>query len=195
MCVNDLEVTHFKAAFAGVRPKALSKVDRTEHVHSLPMGGAIAMASFYAGQFLSNPRYINASMWDTFEGYASYYLMKQPHLDVFKYIEWREDLVEKTLLGQYDWELARDTKTTWRIGDGTAPFYNYIYHSVLALTEFDTFRSNQIREGHITREQGLELVDRDNRPRWESMREYFSMINVDMADAVRAVSRMPRKYQ
>lgn len=194
MCVNDLEVTHFKAAFAGVRPKALSKVDKTEHVHSLPMGGAIAMAGFYAGQFLSNPRYINASMWDTFEGYASYYLMKQPHLDVFKYIEWREDVVEKALLGQYDWELARDTKTTWRIGDGTAPFYNYIYHSVLALTEFDTFRSNQIREGHITREQGLELVDRDNRPRWESMREYFSMINIDMADAVRAVSRMQRMY-
>ena len=27
-------------------------------------------------------------------------------------------------------ELAPDTRTTWRIGDGTAAFYNYIYYTV-----------------------------------------------------------------
>ena len=31
--------------------------------------------------------------------------------------------------------------------DGTAGFYNYVYHTVAGFTEHDTFRSNQIREG------------------------------------------------
>lgn len=46
-----------------------------------------------------------------------------------------------------------DTNTTWRIGDGTAAFYNYVYYTVAGFTEHDTFRSNQIREGQMTREE------------------------------------------
>ena len=29
-----------------------------------------------------------------------------------------------------EWESADDTKSTWRIGDGTASFYNYIYYII-----------------------------------------------------------------
>lgn len=195
MCSNHLEATHFKAGFSGVRPKILAANDKTEHMHQLPMAATAKMASFYGGQFVANPSYVNASVWDTLEGAASYYIMKQPHLDIFDYIEWRESEIEKQLLSHYDWEIAADADTTWRIGDGTAPFYNYIYMTVAGLTEFDTFRSNQIREGHITRDEALELIKRDNAPRWPSMRDYFSMINVDIADAVRAVSRMPKLYE
>ena len=51
-------------------------------------------------------------------------------------------------------EFAKDSKTSWRIGDGTASFYNYIYYTIAGFTEHDTFRSNQIREGVISRDQG-----------------------------------------
>ena len=44
------------------------------------------------------------------------------------------------------------------IGDGTAAFYNYVYQTIAGFTEHDTFRSNQIREGMITREQAMQLV-------------------------------------
>jgi glucosamine--fructose-6-phosphate aminotransferase (isomerizing) len=67
-------------------------------------------------------------------------------------------------LAEYDWEKAPDTNTTWRIGDGTAAFYNYVYYTVTGFTEHDTFRSNQIREGDLNREEALALVEDENRP-------------------------------
>ena len=46
-------------------------------------------------------------------------------------------------------------------------FYNYLYYIVLGFTEHDTFRSNQIREGQITREEALQMVKEDNKPRYQ----------------------------
>lgn len=54
--------------------------------------------------------------------------------------------IEKVILEEYDWERAEGRDETWRIGDGTAPFYNYIYYKLAGFTEFDTFKSNQIRK-------------------------------------------------
>ena len=57
------------------------------------------------------------------------------------------------MLDSYGWERAVDTSSTWRLGDATAPFYNYIYYTVAGFTEHDTFRSNQIREGGNIKDQ------------------------------------------
>ncbi len=35
------------------------------------------------------------------------------------------------IINEYDWETSADTPTTWRIGDGTAGFYNYIPNLVV----------------------------------------------------------------
>ena len=42
-----------------------------------------------------------------------------------------DENIVNNVLDQYDWERAPDTNTTWRIGDGTAAFYNYIYYNAL----------------------------------------------------------------
>jgi glucosamine--fructose-6-phosphate aminotransferase (isomerizing) len=90
--------------------------------------------------------------------------------------------------------LADDTECTWRIGDGTAAFYNYIYTTVAGFSEHDTFRSNQIREGQLTRDRAMELVERDNQPRWKSIREYTQLINIDFDEAIRVIDRIPKLY-
>ena len=46
---------------------------------------------------------------------------------MFDYTRWNEKTIEDTIINNYDWEKAIDTKSTWRIGDGTAKLYNYIY--------------------------------------------------------------------
>lgn len=81
---------------------------------------------------------------------------------------WREQEIDSTLSG-YGWELAPDTTTTWRIGDGTAAFHNYAYARVAEFTEHDTFRSNRIREGLMAREDALSLVGAENQPRYQSV--------------------------
>ena len=52
-------------------------------------------------------------------------------------MKWDENEINKTLINDYEWELAPDTTTTWRIGDGTAAFYNYVY-KLAGFTEHDT---------------------------------------------------------
>jgi hypothetical protein len=95
----------------------------------------------------------------------------------------------------YDWELAPDTVSTWRIGDGTAAFYNYIYYNVAGFTENDTFRSNQIRQGAIAREQALKLIEVENQPRWESLQWYAATIGFSLDDALQVIAAMPRLWE
>ena len=72
---------------------------------------------------------------------------------------WDENEIVNTIINEYGWETSPETDTTWRIGDATAAFYNYIYYRIAGFTEHDTFRSNQIREGQITREQAIKFVE------------------------------------
>ncbi len=188
---NQLENTDFKVGFCGVSPS----FDKTRPDY-LSLGSKMKMMGFYAKEFLLNPAFINASIKDTLESFYAYY--QAPRTDfyqLFDWIKWDEKEIESTLFNEYDWELAPDTKSTWRIGDGTAPFYNYIYYTVTGFSEFDTFRSNQIREGLITREQGLEFIYEENKPRFESLKWYLDAIDVDFERAVKVVNNMPKMYQ
>ena len=98
------------------------------------------------------------------------------------------------LINNYDWETAPDTSSTWRIGDGTAAMYNYIYYKVAGFTEHDTFRSNQIREGDISRSLALELVREENKPRYPNLKWYLDCINLDFADVIRTINNIESYY-
>jgi hypothetical protein len=98
-------------------------------------------------------------------------------------------------LRDYGWELAPDTSTTWRIGDGTAAFYNYVYYTVAGFSEHDTFRSNQIREGQMTRERALQLVEDENQPRYQNIRWYLDTLGLDFEDVIKTVNNIPKLYK
>ena len=94
-------------------------------------------------------------------------------------------------LNLYDWEKAPDTNTTWRIGDGTAAFYNYIYFKVAGFTEHDTFRSNQIREGQLSRKEALKLIEDENSPRYANIKWYLDTINIDFKRSIKRINEIP----
>jgi len=185
-CANPLENTDFKSGFCNVSPDFEKK-----RVDYLSLGRKARLASYYAMRFLQNPRYLNSSLQDTFGAFLAYYV--EPRRDfyfIFDHFIWNEDEVNRTLLGEYDWELSPDSPSTWRIGDGTAPFYNYIYMTARGFTEFDTFRSNQIREGQITRDQAMASIIEENRPRIPSLRWYLDTINLDFNDTIRRINTL-----
>ena len=103
-------------------------------------------------------------------------------------------MINSKLVNEYDWEIAPDTSTTWRIGDGTAAFYNYVYYTVAGFTEHDTFRSNQIREGQMSRERALELVHDENQPRYQNIRWYLDTLGMDFVDVIRVINKIPKMY-
>lgn len=183
---NPLENTDFKTGFCGVPPD----FDKSR-VDYLSMSRKLRLAIYYASRFATNPGYVNSSLLDTGKAFLSYYI--EPRRDfffMFSHMVWNEDEVNKTIIGDYDFELAPDSTSSWRIGDGTAPFYNYIYMTARGFSEFDTFRSNQIREGHITREQAMKAIVVENRPRVESLRWYLDVVGLDFNDTVRRINQL-----
>ena len=188
---NKLENTDFKAGFAGIKPNF-----EKERIDKQTTLAKLQMPLYYMRNFATNPGYLNASLADTYSAFKAYYTEpREVYLLLFDYIPWNEEMLERTLKDEYNWEISPDTTSTWRIGDGTAAFYNYVYGLVAGFTEFDTFRSNQIREGMIMREEGLAHVLRENRPRFESMQWYFETIGVDMERALKVINAIPRRYQ
>ena len=184
--MNPLERTDFKVGFCGI-----DESYHKEFHYDPKLINKLRLGAFYATQFLKNTAYINASLLDTAFAYFSYYLIPKDYTSMFDYLPWHEEEVESVLLGQYGWEMSPDTKSSWRIGDGTAAFYNYIYLKVAGFSENDTFRSNQIREGLISRETAIQKIYEDNKPRVASIAWYFDTIGLDAVEAIKVINRIP----
>jgi glucosamine--fructose-6-phosphate aminotransferase (isomerizing) len=188
-CTNHFEKTDFKVGFCGVRPQSVEiRLNRISAARKLQL------VAYYLKNYLLNPGYINASLIDTATAFFSYYFINQDFLYLFDYLPWREDEINRTLIEHYDWELAQDTNTTWRIGDGTAPFYNHIYMTVAGFSEYETFRSNQIREGLMTREEALRLTELENISRVQSIQDYCRVIGVDFDATMAVIDSIPKLY-
>ena len=188
--VNPLEVTHFKTGFLGIAPDFEEK-----RVYS---HGVMKQLRYHSKRFmamLQSPGYFNSSLWDTLSGeYYRSFTEKKDYYHIFDYWRWDENIINDTLINQYSWEKAIDTSTTWRIGDGTAAFYNYVYYTVAGFTEHDTFRSNQIREGQISRDEALELVNDENRPRYQNIKWYLDTLGLNFEDVIKVVNSIPKLY-
>lgn len=188
--VNPLEVTHFKAGFLGVKPDFEEK-----RVYMHGISKQLNYQWLRLKAMMKSPGYFNSSLWDTISGeYYRSFTEKKDYYHIFDYWRWDEKIIDDTL-AQYDWELATDTNTTWRIGDGTAAFYNYLYYTVAGFTEHETFRSNQIREGQITREKAMELVLDENRPRYQNIRWYLDAVGLDFKEVISVVNKIPKLYE
>lgn len=187
--VNPMETTHFKTGFLGIRPSFENK--------SVYNNGYKAQLEYQYKryrQYIKNPSYFNSSIYDTLSGeYWRSINKKTDYFHIFDYWTWDENVVNSTLK-DYNWEWANDTSTSWRIGDGTAALYNYVYATVAGFTEHDTFRSNQIREGMISRDEALKLIKLENQPRYESIQWYLRSINLDFTDVISIINKIPKLY-
>lgn len=187
---NLFEKTNFKSGFCGIKPG----FDKTS-IYALSNKSKFKLAAFYGKEFLLNPAYLNSSIMDSCTAFKSYYMIKHQNVNVYNYIRWDEEKIMKILTNEYEWEIDPGTKTTWRIGDGTAAFYNYIYYTVAGFTENDTFRSNQIREGQLSRAEALELANEENRPRFDSLKWYCDTIQIDFLNTIRSVNNIRNLYE
>ena len=97
-------------------------------------------------------------------------------------------------MNNYGWETSTETNETWRIGDGTAPFYNYIYYRIAGFTEIDTFKSNQIREGLLSRDDAIKDIEKSNQTMVNAFLCYCNTINIDALRAVKIINSMKILY-
>lgn len=181
--LHALEVTNFKTGFADVNESS-----RQEKLTGISNLNKLKLSTHYLINFLKNPRYINSTIPDTFMAFIYYYIRGRDYYSIFDYIPWNESEIISVIKENYGWEGSADGELTWRIGDGTAPFYNYIYLRHSGFCENDTFRSNQIREGLISRCDAINLLKKDNIIDVKAYKWYCDTIGINAADALNSIN-------
>jgi len=188
---NPYETTTFKTGFMGI-----SEVIPQGNAKDISSRARIALLTRYVAEYLRNPAYINRSLASAVASFFAFYvtdvLSQVDWVPFYHYVRWQEDEVLEAIRGELGWISPEDTILTWRIDDATAPFYNYLYLSIAGFTENDTFRSNQIREGVMTREEALRLAVTENEPRLEAMRSYLESLGLDYEMVKANVDDIPK---
>jgi len=155
----------------------------------------IKMFLFYSSQFLLNPYYINSALWDNFSGYLNAFIKKENFLHFFNYIKWDEEEMINVLNKEYDWEADISYgKNQWRMGDGQTAFINYIYYTLAGFSEFDNFRSNQVCEGLITRNEAIKLAEQDNKIRYDSLKNFSEIIGFNLDEVLAQINSFEKRY-
>ncbi|MFH0822395.1 MAG: hypothetical protein V2B18_06555, partial [Pseudomonadota bacterium] len=149
----------------------------------------------YGKHFISNPAYLNRSLLDSAWAYWCVFFNHWKGINFYNYIQWDEDEIVSTIVREFNWETEPDTISTWRIDDGTAAFYNYVYMAIAGFNENEAFRSVQIRNGELDRQKALELVKEENKPRFQSLEWYADTIGFDCNRAIKIVNSAPRLYR
>lgn len=186
---NELEREEFKAGYCGIK-----NADPGGVIHNYALIDKLKLLRYYLWQFLINPAYWNSSLWSSMLGYLVTYVVPHNYIYLWHYIPWEENKIVRTLMDKYGWEDDGETGITWRIDDGSPAFYNYLYAQIQGFTENDSFRSRQIREGLLTREQALKIVQKENQPRYSGLKWYFDKIGVDGDWVLSIIDKVKKRY-
>ncbi|MEO8704908.1 MAG: hypothetical protein ABI867_32950, partial [Kofleriaceae bacterium] len=186
---NMIEDAPYKTGLMGV-----PQDDHGATLTGMSLRNKIGMLGYFAKNYAKNPAYLNESLLDTADAFWQTFVVKDDFLYLFHYLPWTEEEIIGTIRREYDWESAPDTKTTWRIGDGTAPFYNYIYQTIAGFCEDEVMLANMVREGHLDRPEAMARAKEYSKPRWPSIREYAQLIGFSFEEAMQVINAAPKLY-
>lgn len=186
---NELERTDFKAGFANLKEGA-----HGNRFYAFPVYHKVKIGMFYISQYLLNPSYINESFYDSAMSFLATFVAKDDFMYLFQYIPWDENNINDTLLNDYNWEKASYTDNTWRIGDGYTTFINYIFYTVAGFSEFDTFRSQQIRAGLLDRDTAMALAAKDNQFDMPTLLEFMGQVGLNLEETLTKIDEIPKLY-
>ena len=186
-----LEQRQFFAGFCGVS----QNVTNTARLYAYPMTAKVRMAAYYISQYCKNPRYINESLQDSIRSFLVSFLAKDDFLYLYEYLPWDENEINRVLKEELSWEAdVQYGENQWRMGDGQTAFTNYIFYTVAGFSEFDNFRSNQIREGLISREEAIILAQQDNLPKWEALQYFAYVVGINLDETLAKINNIPKLY-
>ena len=177
MADHPLETTGFKSMLAGA---TLMPSKEGGVVYRLSTGSLAKMTMSYFLHAFQSPGLFPSLFKEGARGFVDYYLGGHDFVRPFSYIPWDEEELETTLRDVYDWSSDENrASTSWRMGDGTAPFYNLMYLIEIGMTEHDALRSNQIRYGLATREEAIQKLNNDNQLNVLGLASYFATVGID----------------
>jgi glucosamine--fructose-6-phosphate aminotransferase (isomerizing) len=187
----QLEQREFFLGFTGVN----QNLRNNQRMSSYSFMSKFKLFYFYASQSLINPSYLNEALLDNFDGFIKSFVMKENNLHFYNYIKWDENKIINVLEKEYNWsnDLSYG-KNQWRMGDGQTAFNNFIYYSVAGFSEFDNFRSNQVCEDLLSRDEALILAKKDNEFKYDTLRNFSEIIGFNLDDVLSKILSIPKLY-
>ena len=187
----QLEQREFFLGFTGIK----QKLKDNQRMSSYALATKLKIFLWYSYRTLKNPAYINGALLDNFNGYLSSFIKKENSLHLFRYIEWNEEKIGNTLKDEYGWISDESYGINqWRMGDGQTSFNNFIYYHLAGFSEYDNFRSNQIREGLIDRNEALKLCEQDNAIKFDILKNLSEIIGFNLDDVLTKITCSPKLY-
>ena len=195
LCVQatgyQLEQREFFLGFAGIR----QELKNNQRMNSYSFSTKLKMFLWYSYRSLKNPYYLNTALLDNFNGYIKSFIKKENFLHLYTYIKWDEKKMREVLENEYGWINDKSYgKNQWRMGDGQTAFNNFVYYQLAGFSEFDNFRSNQIREGLISRDEAIKLCKQDNEIRFETLKNFSEIIGFNLDEVLTKISSIPKLY-
>ncbi len=187
----QLEQREFFLGFAGID----QQLKNNQRMYSYNFLNKLKMLYWYSLQFILNPYYLNTALIDNFDGFLASFVRKDDFLHLYNYEPWDESLMTKILNEEYDW--TNDIsygKNQWRMGDGQTAFNNFVYYTLAGFSEYDNFRSNQIREGLITRKEALNLCEEDNKIKYDTLKNFSEVIGFNLDNVLSKISSLDKLY-
>ena len=185
------EQMEFKIGYCGID----QKLRDNQTMDSYKLSTKLRLAAWYSKEFIINPTYLNSSLIDSFVGFYASFFHKLDSINFYNYLEHNSEKIETALKKEYGWYFDNEYgKNQWRMGDGHVGFTNFIYYYLGGFSEYDNLRSNQIREGLITREQGEKLVEQDNVLRIENIDNFCRLIGLNTEEIISKIHRIPALF-
>ena len=187
----QLEQREFFLGFAGVN----QNLKNNQKAFSYTLYNKMKAFLFYGMQFFKNKAYFNSALIDNLDCFFALFLRKDNFLQLFNYEPWNEKTIEETLKDEYEWK--KDVSygnNQWRSGDGQTAFNNFVYYTLAGFSEYDQFRSNQIREDLITRSDAIILCEEDNKIKYETLKIFSEIVGFNLDTVLSKISTLPKLY-
>jgi len=145
-----------------------------------------------AGRALHNIRFLRPkTLIPTIKGYLysnPYSPMVQikghdiAKIDLFHYLPWDEKEVVDRIQNELDWQYPADGSGSWRFDCLIGHLKDYFYMKTLGLTEKDDFYSKLVREGKLSRDEGLKRLQTENEINTDALKDLMESIQMDLSD-------------
>ena len=174
------EQMEFKIAYCGV-DQALKNNTR---MYDFDLYNKFKMIFWYLSQYIKNPKYINGSLIDSVIGFYSSFIHNDRAIPLYNYVKYDSKNIDTKLKSLGFISDEKYGLNQWRVGDGHTALCNFIYYQIGGFSEFDNYRSNQIREGIITRDEAIKLAKQDNKTRLHTISNFCNLIGINTEEVL-----------
>lgn len=186
---HPYEQREFLIGFTGVD----QKIKQNQLTYTYNIVNKFRIGFYYLVNFLKNPKYFNAAFFENLKSYYRTFFEINDRLHLYDYIEWDEKKIDKKI-NELGFINSKDYgENQWRMGDTQTAFNNYIYKNLCGFTEYDEFRSHQIRDEKLTRNEAIKLINEENKPKIKAIKKFCDLMSIDVTYFFNKVNEAKKK--